>query len=178
MRIVSFFAAILIFVTNPAAAGDLSGRRAPGFSLPDSKMRQHDLQDYRGKIVLLDIIQTGCPTCRVFSVTLEQVKAKYAGRVVTLTVVNPPDNLSSVQTFISQLKVTSPVLFDCGQMSVSYLKATPERPQVHVPHLFIIDGQGMIVDDYGYSEQTKEVFEGKGIFPILEKLLATPPAKR
>jgi peroxiredoxin len=178
MRTISFLTATLVAATSLAVAGDLSGRRAPGFSLPDSQLRQHDLQDYRGKFVLLDVIQTGCPTCRVFSGILDQVKAKYAGRIVTLTVVNPPDTLNTVRAFITQLKVTSPVLFDCGQMSASYLKVTPDRPQVHVPHLFIIDAQGMIVDDYGYSEQTKAIFEGQGIFPILDRLLAAAPARK
>ena len=34
-------------------AGDQAGRRAPGFALPDSTMKFHDLADYRGKIVLI-----------------------------------------------------------------------------------------------------------------------------
>jgi peroxiredoxin len=178
MRTISFLTITLVAATSLAAAGDLSGRRAPGFALPDSKLRTHDLQDYRGKFVLLDIIQTGCPTCRVFAGVLERVKAKYAGRIVTLTVVNPPDSLNTVQAFVTQLKVTSPVLFDCGQMSASYLKVTPDRPQVHVPHLFIIDPQGMIVDDYGSSEQTKAIFEGQGIFPILDRLLGAAPGRK
>ena len=178
MRTIFFLTTALVAATSLAGAGDLSGRRAPGFSLPDSQLRQHDLQDYRGKFVLLDVIQTGCPACRVFSGILDQVKAKYAGRIVTLTVVNPPDTLNTVQAFITQLKVTSPVLFDCGQMSASYLKVTPDRPQVHVPHLFIIDAQGMIVDDYGYGEKTKAIFEGQGIFPILDRLLGAAPARK
>ena len=178
MRTIFFLTATLVAATSLAFAGDLSGRRAPGFSLPDSKLRQHDLQDYRGKFVLLDVIQTGCPACRAFSAVLEQVKAKYGGRLATLVVTNPPDNLNTVRQFIAELKVTSPVLFDCGQMSASYLKVTPDRPQVHVPHLFIIDAQGMIVDDYGYSEQTKAIFEGQGIFPILNRLLGAVPARK
>jgi len=178
MRTISFLTTTLVAATSLAVAGDLSGRRAPGFSLPDSQLRQHDLQDYRGKFVLLDVIQTGCPACRAFTTVLEQVKAKYAGRLATLVVTNPPDNLNTVRQFIAQLKVTSPVLFDCGQMSASYLKVTPDRPQVNVPHLFIIDAQGMIVDDYGYGEKTKAIFEGQGIFPILDRLLGAAPAKK
>jgi peroxiredoxin len=178
MRTISFLTTTLVAATSLAVAGDLSGRRAPGFSLPDSQLRQHDLQDYRGKFVLLDIIQTGCPACRAFTAVLEQVKAKYGGRLATLVITNPPDNLNTVRQFIAQLKVSSPVLFDCGQMSASYLKVTPDRPQVNVPHLFIIDAQGMIVDDYGYSEQTKAIFEGQGIFPILDRLLGAAPARK
>jgi peroxiredoxin len=172
MRTFTLLAAIVLGTLIPATAGELSGRRAPGFSLPDSKMRQHDLGDYRGKVVLIDIIQTSCPHCRTFAGILEQVKAKYAARVAVLTVVNPPDTLETVQKYIADLNVSTPVLFDCGQMAASYLKITPERPKITVPHLFLIDAQGMIADDYGYSAESKEIFEGKGIFPLLDKMLA------
>jgi peroxiredoxin len=177
MRTISLVTAVLI-AAGSLAAGDLSGRRAPGFSLPDSKLRQHDLQDYRGKVVLVDIMQTGCPHCRTFTTVLEQVKAKYGDRVAVLTVVNPPDTLDAVQELIADLKVTTPVLFDCGQMAASYLKITPERPKISVPHVFLIDRQGMIADDYGYSAETKEIFEGKGIYPILDRLLGAAGARR
>src|ERR1700686_4269966 len=63
------------------AWGDLSGRRAPGFSLPDLHARQHDLQDYHGKIVLVDIIQTTCPHCARLAEILERVHGKYGDKV-------------------------------------------------------------------------------------------------
>lgn len=171
MRIFLVVIASLVALAAPSAAGSLSGRRAPGFSLPDSKMRQHDLQDYRGKLVLIEIMQTTCPHCRTFAGILEQVNAKYAGRVAILTVVVPPDTVDTVQAFIGQYKITTPVMFDCGQMSASYMMVTPERSQVSFPHLFLIDRKGMIVDDYGYAAETKEIFEGKGLFAILDRLL-------
>ena len=93
MRVLS--CALLLCVGVAFGAGELSGRRAPGFSLPDSKFRQHDPQDYRGKILLVEIMQTKCPHCAQFSVILEQVQAKYAGKLVVLSIVNPPDNQST-----------------------------------------------------------------------------------
>ena len=53
----SFFCMLVCAVTL-MASGELSGRRAPGFSLPDMNLKQYDLQDYRGKLVLVDIMQT------------------------------------------------------------------------------------------------------------------------
>src|ERR1700730_15625960 len=44
------------------ASGDQAGRRAPGFALPDPEYKHfYDLQDYRGKGVLIDIMSTTCP---------------------------------------------------------------------------------------------------------------------
>lgn len=162
------------------AAGELSNRRAPGFSLPDLNLRQHDLADYRGRIVLIDIMKTQCPQCQVLTRTLEKVKQRYGDRVVILSVVNPPDTDATVRAYIRENKVTTPILFDCGQMAASYFKATPQRPSVKVPHLFIIDENGWIRNDYGDSPETRAVFEGRALFAELDRMLAekASPAKK
>ena len=119
-------------------------RRAPGFALPDTQQKYHDLADYRGKVVVIDIMRTDCPHCREMTATLEQVKTKYAGKVQVLSVVTMPDNMGSVQKYVQANKVTSPVLFDCGQMIASYLKLGPSNPTVSLPTVYVIDRNGMI----------------------------------
>ena len=47
----------------------------------------------------------------------------------------------------------------------------PGTRQIDVPHLFIIDKQGMIRNDFAYYEKEKSVFEGPGLFPEIDKLL-------
>ncbi len=162
---------LLVCATTLMASGELSGRRAPGFSLPDSNLKQYDLQDYRGKIVLLDIIQTRCAHCATFSAILEEVGAKYKGRVVVLSIVNPPDTTATVHQYMAQNNVTNPILFDCGQVSSSYYKATPQHSEIKVPHLFIIDARGMIQNDYAYSPLTKGIFEDRDLFEELDRML-------
>src|SRR3984893_11564197 len=72
------------------ASGDQAGRRAPGFALPDPEYKHfYDLQDYRGKGVLIDIMSTRCPHCQLLTTTLEQVKARYGDKVAILEVVLP-----------------------------------------------------------------------------------------
>src|ERR1700727_185247 len=80
-----------------SASGNLSDRRAPGFALPDPTYEHYyDLQDYAGKLVLIDIMSTRCPHCLLTATTLEQVKSRYGDKVVVLEVVLPPDNQSSI----------------------------------------------------------------------------------
>ena len=143
-----------------AASGELSNRRAPGFALPDpSYQHYYDLQDFAGKVVLIDIMSTRCPHCLLLSTTLEQVKARYGGKVAILEVVLPPDNQDTVSKFVATNNVTIPVVCDMGQMTASYFKATPSTmSQVSVPHLFIIDKQGMIRNDFAYEESTQARF--------------------
>jgi peroxiredoxin len=160
------------------AAGELSNRRAPGFSLPDSNLKYHDSQDYRGKILLIEIMQTNCTHCAAFAPKLDEIAAKYRGRVAVLSVVNPPDNTATVKRYMSEKKTSVPILFDCGQMAASYLKVGPQNPDVAVPHLFIIDAQGMIRNDYGYNPLTKGIFEGRDLFAELDKMMGKPLGKK
>jgi peroxiredoxin len=163
----TLLAGILLF-----AAGELSNRRAPGFALPDPHYsRFYDLQDYRGKVLLIDIMTTTCPHCMLLSTTLEQVKARYGEKVAILSVVLPPDNADTVAKYIATNKITVPIVCDQGQMTVSYFNAKPGQSQINVPHIFLIDKQGMIRNDFQYDDKAKSVFEGPGLFAEIDKLL-------
>ncbi|MEO7145377.1 MAG: TlpA disulfide reductase family protein, partial [Bryobacteraceae bacterium] len=98
--------------------GQLSGRRAPGFSLPDSNFHRYDLQDYHGKWLLIDFMITQCPHCKALSKVLEQVKPRYANRIAILSIViAPPETQATVAQYIREEKVTVPILFDQGQVA-------------------------------------------------------------
>jgi hypothetical protein len=56
------------------------------------------------------------------------------------------------------------------------MKATPQRPSVNVPHLFIIDANGWIVNDYAYTPQNRAIFEGRALFDELDRLLKAQSA--
>lgn len=154
------------------ASGELSNRRAPGFALPDSSYNHfYDLQDYRGKVVVIDMMSTSCPHCMLLSTTLEKVKQKYGDKVAILSVVLPPDNADSVAKYISTNKITTPIVCDQGQMTISYFNAKPGQSRIDVPHVFLIDKQGMIRNDFSYDDKSRSVFEGPGLFPEIDKLL-------
>jgi thiol-disulfide isomerase/thioredoxin len=173
-----FLALCALMLPALDAANQLSGRRAPGFSLSDRNMQQHDPADYRGKIVIIDFMQTTCPHCVTLTPILEQVKAKYPDRVVVLSVVVPPDTIDMVNKYIQEHKVTSPILFDCGQVTASYMKITPQNPKMEFPHLFLLDGDGNIRADFGSDPASKDVLEGKGLFAEVEKMFKLPPMKK
>jgi thiol-disulfide isomerase/thioredoxin len=175
-----YLAISLLCLSSAFAAGELSGRRAPGFALLDvMTLKYHDPADYRGKVLIVDIMQSTCPHCADFARILEKVKAKYGSRVAVLSITNPPDNQAGVGEFIRRNKVTSPILFDCGQVAGSYLKITPQRPSFNIPHVFLIDQQGVIRNDFGYGPLTANIFEGDGIFAEIDKLLGgAPPSKQ
>jgi peroxiredoxin len=161
--------ALLLCTAALVAAAENSGRRAPGFALPDSKMHVYDLADYRGKIVLLDLMLTTCPHCAAFADVLERVQKKYGDKVAILAVVNSGgDNQNSVAQYISGHGITYPILFDAGQMAYSYLLSM----KFDTPHAFLIDAGGTIRNDWGYSLLTRDIFEGDGLISEIDSLLA------
>lgn len=153
------------------AANEYSNRRAPGFSLPDSRYEQHDPQDYRGKILLVDIMLTTCPTCNQLADTLVSIKKKYGDKLGIISVVSLPDTMADTQSFAAKHGIDWPIVFDSGQMIASYLKITPSNPTVHFPHLFVIDGQGMIRNDFGTADEDSMTVEK--LSAVIDPLLST-----
>jgi peroxiredoxin len=151
-----------------AAAPQTGPRRAPGFALPDSRMQVFDLNDYHGKVVLLELMMTTCPHCAPFAGILQKVRQQYGDKVQVLSVVNSAsDNQNTVAQYIAGHKVDYPILFDAGQMMYSYVRAM----NIDYPHVYLIDGDGMIRADFLYGLTTRDIFEGNGIFKEIDKVL-------
>jgi thiol-disulfide isomerase/thioredoxin len=165
---------ILVFGALALSAQGLSNRRAPSFSLPDSALQQHDILDYRGSWLLLEFMNTDCPHCKELSKTLEGVKKKYGVKVAVLAVVvTPPETQVTVAKYVAETKITTPVVFDQGQMTIGYFKATPQNPAFDTPHLFAINPAGMIVKDWNQGTAQAPTFLSE-----LDQLIAGLPAKK
>jgi len=134
------------------ADGEYSNRRAPGFSLADSHFKQHDPQDYKGKVLIVEFMQTTCPICMLLTENLLQVRAKYGDKIGILSVTTLPDSFQTADKYAAEHKIPWPILFDSGQVMMSYLKVTPANPKVNFPHSFIIDSSGTIRDDFEGAE--------------------------
>src|SRR5215472_13124594 len=135
MRLVSL---LFLLTLSLFGAGELIGHRAPGFSLPDRAFRYHDPQDYRGKILIVEFMQTTCPHCAGFSKILEEAASKYSGKLAILSIVNPPDTPEKVSQYVAANKVTIPILFDSGQIALSFIRWKPGmQPSFDIPRVFV-----------------------------------------
>jgi len=143
-------------------------RRAPSFQLPDATGQFHDLLDYRGKFVILDIMKTSCPHCKAFTRVLEQLKAKHGAKLAVIAMVNPPESPQTMQAYMAETKSTSPMLYDMGQVAYSYVRSS----RIDLPRVYLIDPQGIIRAEWSYSEANKPLFEKGGIAAEVDKLIA------
>jgi len=161
------FSAALLCAALTLAGQSLSGRRAPGFALPDSTLKSHDILDSRGHWLLLDFMKTDCPHCKELSKKLEGIKGRYGAKVEVLSIlIAPPESTATVAKYVAENKITSPFLFDQGQVAVTYFRATPQNPAFDTPHLFAIDPNGMIVHDWNQLG-----VEAPGFLSELDQLL-------
>lgn len=140
---------VLLFLSGCAltlAGQSLAGRRAPSFSLPDANQVQHDILDYRGKwLVLTFTTSVNCIRCGPLVKALEPLQKQAA---VLNVMISPPETAITATRFTAENKITSPVIFDQSQVAIGYFKATPTNSRIDTPHVFIINPEGRIVDDW------------------------------
>jgi peroxiredoxin len=158
---------LTIILCAAACVATAADRRAPGFALMDSSGGWHDLADFRGKPVLLALIQTTCPHCATFADNLQRVQEKFGDKIGVIAVIVPPDTLEKARDFTAGHKITYPIVFDMGQMCMSYVRGT----DLKFPRLYMIDRNGMISIDDEYSPLTADVFEGNGLSAAVDRLL-------
>jgi peroxiredoxin len=142
-------------------------KRAPGFCLADTSGQWRDLYDYRGKVVVLEFMQTTCPHCASFAPTLAAIAQKYPGKVQVLALALPPDTPVTMLQFVNGHKPPYPLLMDMGQVAASYVRA----PGLTFPRVYLIDSEGMIRGNWEEGPLTKSIFEGNGLSQEIDRLL-------
>jgi len=87
---------------------------APGFSLTDMDGEQHTLDDYRGKVIMLNLWATWCPPCRREIPSMESIFQDLKDKGFVVLAVNQFETPDHVFAYMGQLSVypTFPVLFD------------------------------------------------------------------
>ncbi len=117
------------------------GSAAPDFDavqLPTG--RPASIEDYRGKVVLLNIWATWCAPCKVEMPSMEHLHRKLAGTDFRLVAVSVDEEDSTVvDKFVKDLGLTFEILHD-RDGSIRRIYQT-----TGVPESFVIDRDGVIV---------------------------------
>ena len=84
----------------------------PGLSLKDSSGRTHALDDYRGKVVLLNFWATWCEPCKDEMPSIVKLKQSLAGRPFEVLAVNFGESSSRVREFLARERLDLVALLD------------------------------------------------------------------
>jgi thiol-disulfide isomerase/thioredoxin len=151
-------AALLAF---PAGAADLSklkawtGGTTPKLGLKDLDGKQHELSQYRGKVVMLNFWATWCAPCVKEMPALQRLADRLAAEKFALLTVNFGEEETRIRPFIDKLGVHFPVLLD---RDMSATKAWVDKG---LPTTYVIDGQQRIryrvLGDFEWDSRGVEV---------------------
>ncbi len=121
------------------------GRTAPNFKLPDLSGHQVSLDQFRGKIVMLDFWATWCGPCRLTMPVLENLQKEYP-KDLTLLAINLAEPPDLVRSYVEKQNIGSTVLLDeDGKVGEAYQSDS-------IPMQVLIDKQGIVRQvSVGYS---------------------------
>lgn len=137
-------AATALFAAEPTV-----GNAAPDFSLPDATGKTHSLADFRGKFVVLEWFNEGCPFVKKHygSGNMQKLQQEYSGKdVVWLTINSSAPGEQGHLTpetapkTISDLKMTSTKLLLDPDGKVGRLYGAK-----NTPHMFVINKEGKLI---------------------------------
>lgn len=115
------------------------GSQAPNFTLPLMGGGEASLDDYKGKVVLLNIWATWCNPCREEMPYMEELYQDMKGKPFEILAVSIDTRGSQdVEPFVKSLGLTFPILLDSDKKVNNMYQATG------VPETFIIDKNGVV----------------------------------
>jgi peroxiredoxin len=114
------------------------GQPAPGWTLPDLDGGQASLDDFRGRLLVMNFWSAECPWSRRADEELAVLQKGWGDKVVVATVAcNANEALDSIRS-TAQARGLPLVLSDPAGAVADRYGATA------TPHLFVIDGQGLL----------------------------------
>jgi thiol-disulfide isomerase/thioredoxin len=137
---------------------------APAFSLEDMDENVRSLQEFRGKVVLINFWATWCPPCRYEIPSLEKLYRRIGDRGFVVLGINEWEDPDHVFAYTGQLGVdpTFPILFDSDSAVAAAYEVNG------LPTSYLIDKSGRIV----YRAIGGRDFDHPEIEAIVNELLA------
>lgn len=104
-----------LFFLASAQAHELKpwkGGATPPLALKDLSGKTHNLEDYRGKVVMVQFWATWCPPCLKEMPAMQRLEKKMAGKPFVILAVNMGETGKDVSEFINRMKINFTVLMD------------------------------------------------------------------
>lgn len=129
-------AALTLFVAQawPATIGD----PAPNFSLPALSGQATSLDEFKGKVVLLNFWASWCTPCQEELPELQKIYQKYRERGFEVLGVNIDKKQANAEKFVQRLGLSFPVVLDPESATIRAYRGRS------MPISYLVDRQGTI----------------------------------
>jgi peroxiredoxin len=176
MNIITKTTLALALAAGTSLAAPEVGQPAPAFTLTDSNGQSHNLADFKGKFVVLEWLNHGCPFVKKHydSNNMQKLQKEYTGKdVVWLSIVSSAPgkqgHMSPAET--NQAKeekgsaATAVLLDEDGTVGQLYgAKVTP--------HIYVIDREGKLAYMGGLDNAPLGKAEGPSVMPWTDEAIA------
>ncbi len=172
------------FVHAQGAATAVVGQKAPDFNLQDANGKSWKLKDLKGKIVVLEWFNHGCPFVKKHYETnnMQKLQKKYTGKGITWFCINSSaagkqgNAAGSEHAKVFKEKGAAPtaILIDGdGKVGKEYGAKT-------TPHMFVIDKKGVLayagaIDDKSGTDASEVASAKNYVGTALDEMLAGKP---
>lgn len=136
-----FLGLLCVFLLSSAHAHELKpwkGGATPPLALKDTGGKIHKLEDYRGKVVMVQFWATWCPPCLKEMPAMQRLEKKMAGKPFAILAVNMGETEKDVSEFIKKMNINFTVLMDEEGNGVGAWKVFV------APSTFLLDPQGNV----------------------------------
>ena len=140
--------AALFPLSARAASAAAVGQAAPDFSAVDTSGKTHRLSDYKGKLVVLEWTNPGCPFVRKhYSGNMQGLQKEFTGKGVVWLAVNSTEAGSG--DYLAPARLAGWIAEKQGQPSATLMDESGQLGQLYgaktTPHMYIISPQGQLV---------------------------------
>ncbi len=104
--------AALSYATHAGELKPWTGGPTPPLVLKDLSGKEHRLDDYRGKVVVINFWATWCEPCREEMPSLNRLKAQMADAPFAILAVDMGEGEGRIKAFLDKTPVDFPVLLD------------------------------------------------------------------
>ena len=124
--------------TRPGGPEGLVGESAPILALRDDRGSPVSLEQYRGRVVLMNFWASWCPPCRAEMPDLQRLANAYAHSGIAIVGVNEGESPQRARAFADSLGIRFPIWIDAGQRYGRTYAA------LGLPTTVIIDRRGIV----------------------------------
>ena len=113
--------------------------KTPGFELENMAGTLVSLDDYKGRVVLLNFWATWCPPCKAEMPAMERLHKELYGKGLSIVAIDDFEKREKVEKFLKEYPYTFDILLDPTGKTSEAFKA------MMLPTSFIIDKEGNAV---------------------------------
>jgi len=143
-------ASFCVLLSSAAFAALDVGKPAPALTINRVSGAPLQLNQYRGKVVVLALIDTTCPHCQALTGELNKIIKQYEGKGVQVVACAMNDRAKeALPQFEQQFQPAFPVGYCPADMVYGFTRfSVAAGKPFYVPHLVFLDRGGIVRGDY------------------------------